>query len=134
MRDPDLDDYPMPAQGERLPVKDPAFAPRLNPRPADNAVFPNGMLESLARIEVEVYRRLAELGAPPVRRVITIVSAAANPVWTTLRVRIVGIEIIAAPHTEAARGTVRLVLHGVDFRCPSMFPVSAICSAGSMHS
>lgn len=39
----------------------------------------------------------------------------ADLVWTTLRVRIVGIEVIAAPQAEAAHGTARLVLHGVDF-------------------
>lgn len=34
-----LDYYPLTAPGERFPVNDPALQPRLEPRPADDAVF-----------------------------------------------------------------------------------------------
>jgi len=41
--DPDvatgLDYYPLPAPGERFPINDPAFEPRMMPRPQDDAVF-----------------------------------------------------------------------------------------------
>jgi len=37
-----LDYYPLVTAGERFPVNDPALAPRLEPRPADDAVFLQG--------------------------------------------------------------------------------------------
>lgn len=37
-----LDYYPLVAPGERFPVNDPALAPRLTPRPADDALFLQG--------------------------------------------------------------------------------------------
>jgi len=46
-----LDYVPLPRTGERFPVSDPALEPRLSPRPADDAEFLHGLLESLARIE-----------------------------------------------------------------------------------
>ncbi|HEX7391108.1 MAG TPA: FGGY-family carbohydrate kinase [Acidiphilium sp.] len=111
-RDSGLDYYPLPAPGERFPVNDPALQPRLTPRPDDDARFLHGMLEGLARIEALGYRRLAELGAPPVRRVLTVGGGAANPVWTALRARILGIEVRAARQTEAACGAAFLALRG----------------------
>jgi sugar (pentulose or hexulose) kinase len=64
-----LDYLPLPRPGERFPVNDPTLAPRLTPRPADDAEFLHGLLESLARIEAHGYALLAELGASPLRRV-----------------------------------------------------------------
>ena len=112
-RDSGLDYYPLPAPGERFPVNDPALQPRLEPRPDDDVRFLHGLLEGLARIEAEAYRRLAELGAPPVRRVLSVGGGAANPVWTALRARIIGVEVTAAAHTEAAYGAARLARQGV---------------------
>jgi sugar (pentulose or hexulose) kinase len=66
-----LDYYPLPRPGERFPVNDPALPPRLEPRPADRAEFLHGLLEGLARIEALGYRRLAELGATPLARVVS---------------------------------------------------------------
>ncbi|MCF3947135.1 MULTISPECIES: FGGY-family carbohydrate kinase [Acidiphilium] len=112
-RDSGLDYYPLPAPGERFPVNDPGLRPRLEPRPDDDARFLHGLLEGLARIEALGYRRLAELGAPPVRRVLTVGGGAVNPVWTALRARILGVEVVAARQTEAAYGTARLALLGL---------------------
>jgi sugar (pentulose or hexulose) kinase len=112
-RDSGLDYYPLPSPGERFPVSDPALPPRLEPRPDDDARFLHGLLEGLARIEAEAYRRLAELGAPPVRRILSVGGGAANPVWTALRARIIGVEVTAATHAEAAYGAARLAQQGV---------------------
>ena len=60
-----LDYLPLPKPGERFPVNDPQLSPRLTPRPADDAEFLHGLLESLARIEARGYGLLAELGATP---------------------------------------------------------------------
>ncbi len=59
-----LDYYPLPGRGERFPVQDPELEPRLQPRPASDAVFFQAILEALAAIEHRGYRLLAELGAP----------------------------------------------------------------------
>ena len=66
-----LDYYPLTAPGERFPVNDPSLQPRLEPRPADDAVFLQGILESISRIEAQAYRLLAEQGATPVSKVYT---------------------------------------------------------------
>ncbi|CAI5947353.1 unnamed protein product [Closterium sp. NIES-64] len=47
-----LDYYPLTRPGERFPVSDPDLQPRLTPRPADDALFLHGILESIATIEV----------------------------------------------------------------------------------
>jgi len=41
-----LDYYPLLRPGERFPVADPALAPRLEPRPADDAAFLQARLGS----------------------------------------------------------------------------------------
>lgn len=115
-QDSGLDYYPLPAQGERFPINDPAMQPRLTPRPDDDARFLHGMLEGLARIEALGYQRLAELGAPPLRRVLTVGGGAINPVWTALRSRILGVPVAPAPQTDAAVGTARLARLGITRR------------------
>ena len=49
-----LDYYPLPAKGERFPVSDPDMTPRLQPRPVSDAEYLHGILESIARIEVQI--------------------------------------------------------------------------------
>lgn len=102
-----LDLYPLPRPGERFPVADPAMAPRLTPRPADDALFLQGMLEALARIETEGYAALAGLGAPRAVRVLTAGGGAANPAWTAIRARALGVPVAPAPETDAATGLAR---------------------------
>jgi len=114
--DPDrpsgLDYYPLPAPGERFPVNDPCLAPRLSPRPADDRAFLQGLFEGIARIEALGYGLLCELGAPPLRRVLTVGGGAANPVWTRIRQRLLGVPVAAAAHQEAAYGAAQLALRG----------------------
>jgi sugar (pentulose or hexulose) kinase len=109
-RDSGLDYYPLPAQGERFPVADPALLPRESPRPADDAAFLHGLLEGIARVEALAYRRLAELGAPPLRRLRSVGGGAGNAAWTALRGRIIGAELAQARSEEAAVGTAGLAL------------------------
>jgi len=114
--DPDrpsgLDYYPLTSPGERFPVNDPQLPPRLMPRPADDRAFLQGLLEGIARIEAQGYRLLMRLGAPPVRRVLTIGGGAANPTWMRIRRRLLGVEVAAAAHSEAAYGAALLALNG----------------------
>lgn len=109
-QDSGLDYYPLLKPGERFPVADPALAPRLTPRPDDDARFLHGMLEAIARIEAQGYARLAELGAPPLRSVRSVGGGAANPVWTAMRARILGVAAAPALSESAAAGVARLAL------------------------
>lgn len=111
-----LDYYPLETPGERFPVADPDLPPRLSPRPRDEVRFLHGMLESMARIERLGYRRLAALGAPMVRQVFTTGGGAANPAWTAIRARVLGVPVHAAPEVQAALGTARLALRAVSAR------------------
>ena len=108
-----LDYYPLPARGERFPINDPDLEPLLAPRPQEDARFFQGILEGIARIEVQGYRRLAELGAPWPTRVISTGGGAANSAWRTIRSQLLGMPVVAAAHQEAAYGTALLALRGV---------------------
>jgi sugar (pentulose or hexulose) kinase len=107
-----LDYLPLPRPGERFPVNDPQLAPRLSPRPADDAEFLHGLLESLGRIEARGYGLLAELGATPLRRVETAGGGAQNPAWTRIRQRLLGVTVSRAAHSEAAYGVALLARDG----------------------
>jgi hypothetical protein len=110
--DAGLDYYPLLAPGERFPVADPAKQPRLAPRPPSDALFLQGLLEGIARIERDGYRRLIELGAPPPRRVLSTGGGARNPAWTAIRRRMLGVPVTAARHQDAAYGAALLALRG----------------------
>lgn len=111
-RDSPLDLLPLPGAGERFPWADPALAPRLQPRPDDDALYLHGLLQGLARIEAAGYARLVELGAPAPRRVLGSGGGAANPAWNRLRERALGVAVMPARDTRAAFGAARLALHG----------------------
>ncbi len=115
-----LDYYPLPAPGERFPVNDPDLAPRLTPRPADDAAFLHGLLEGLARIEAEGYRRLAALGADPLCAVRSTGGGAKNPAFSAIRARMLGVPLRPALSQDAAVGTALLALGLVgEGRAPS---------------
>jgi sugar (pentulose or hexulose) kinase len=105
-----LDYYPLLGPGERFPRNDPDLAPRLSPRPSEPQAFLHGLLEGIARIEAEGYARLAELGAPPPRRVTSIGGGAANPTWTAMREHLLGVPVMTAEHQDAAYGVALLAL------------------------
>ncbi len=116
--DPDrptgLNYYPLARSGERFPINDPALAPRLTPRPDDDAVFLQGMLEAIARIEGEGYAALAALGAPTHARVLTAGGGAQNEAWTAIRHRTLGCPVEKAPEAEASVGMALLALRGLE--------------------
>jgi sugar (pentulose or hexulose) kinase len=105
-----LDYYPLTRIGERFPVNDAQLAPRLEPRPGSNVEFLHGLLQGLAHIETAGYARLAELGAPPLARVVTNGGGAKNPAWRTMRERLLGVPVSMAAHCEAAYGSALLCL------------------------
>lgn len=104
--------YPLAKPGERFPVNDPSYPPRLEPRPADDVVFFQAILEGITAIEKFGYDRLVELGGPEVRSVRTVGGGAANSAWTTMREKALGVPFLAARSAEAAVGAASLVLAG----------------------
>jgi len=109
-----LDYYPLPKPGERFPIADPSLVARISPRPAEPLRFFQGLLEGIAAVEALAYRRLALLGAPPLRRVISIGGGAKNAPWTDIRHRTLGVPVTVAEQTEASYGAALLAMHG----CP----------------
>jgi sugar (pentulose or hexulose) kinase len=107
-----LDYYPLPAKGERFPHPDPQLEPRLQPRPAADAVFFQGILEGLATIEAYGYRLLADLGAPYPSRVVTVGGGAGNRGWQQIRAQRLRVAVSQALHQEAAYGAALLALRG----------------------
>lgn len=108
-----LDYYPLVEPGERFPVLDKEFQPRLTPRPANHAEFLKGMLEGIAQIEKIGYARLTDLGAPSLRSVRSVGGGAANAAWTAIRRRKLGVPFAPAASDEAAAGAARLALIGL---------------------
>ncbi|WP_292212355.1 FGGY-family carbohydrate kinase, partial [Mesorhizobium sp.] len=100
-----LDYYPLGTAGERFPIADPALPPRLTPRPADDADYLKAMFEGMAAIEALGYGRLAELGAPALTSIRSVGGGAANPVWSAIRQRKLGVAFLPALSDEAAAGT-----------------------------
>jgi sugar (pentulose or hexulose) kinase len=107
-----FDYYPLPCPGERFPVNDPELAPRMQPRPDNDAAFLHGLLEGIAAIEARGYRRLVELGASPLKKLLTAGGGARNPVWCEIRQSLLRVPVVAATYTEAAYGAARLARYG----------------------
>jgi sugar (pentulose or hexulose) kinase len=107
-----LDYYPLPSRGERFPLQDPLMEPRLKPRPSSEAVFFQGILEGLARIEQRGYHLLAELGAPYPEEVLTVGGGAENTGWMEIRQQLLGVPVTRAPHQQAAFGAALLARRG----------------------
>jgi D-ribulokinase len=112
-----LDYYPLAAPGERFPINDPVLAPRMTPRPADDAVFLQALLEGIANIETLGYRRLAELGGPKLTSVATVGGGAANERWARIRARTLGVPLRTPDSDEAAVGIARLAQRAIRARC-----------------
>ena len=91
---------------------DPGLQPRLTPRPADDAAFLKGCWKASPASRALGYRRLAELGAQPLRALRTVGGGAANPTWTAIRKRHVPVPFVAALSEEAAVGAALLALQG----------------------
>ena len=102
--------YPLAAPGERFPINDPALAPRLEPRPASEAMFFQGVLEGIAEIEALAYRRLAQLGAPALTSVRSVGGGAGNEGWRRIRQRLLGAPFAPALSQDACVGAARLAL------------------------
>ncbi|QIG47905.1 FGGY-family carbohydrate kinase [Nordella sp. HKS 07] len=115
--DPDqptgLDYYPLPKPGERFPINDPNMESRVTPKPDDERLFFQGLLEGIAGVEALAYRRLAELGATPLKSLRTVGGGAANEGWTRIRERLLGVANETPRSEHAAVGAARLAWRGM---------------------
>lgn len=107
-----LNYYPLVQPGERFPISDPEFSPRLTPRPDTPERFLHGLLEGIARIEARGYQLLQDLGATPLTRVLSAGGGAHNSAWTAIRQRLLPVVVETADSTEASFGTALLALQG----------------------
>ena len=80
-----LDYYPLLTPGERFPINDSTLQPWLEPRPASDKQFLQGMLEGISSVEHLAYSRLAELGGPHPRSIRTVGGGSQNSAWTHIR-------------------------------------------------
>jgi sugar (pentulose or hexulose) kinase len=110
-----LDYYPLPGIGERFPHADPHLQPRMSPRPPDDARFLQGLLEGIASIERIGYSRLQELGAPALKRVITVGGGAHNEPWRRIRERALGVPV-STGSADAAYGAALIALRTLQQR------------------
>ena len=104
---------PLPRPGERFPVDDPELEPVLEPRPVSDALYLQALLEGLAEIEQAGWRRLQQLGAPPVQRVISLGGGARNPQWRAIRQRLLERPVLNRPQCSAALGMAKLAISAV---------------------
>lgn len=105
---------PLLGRGERFPMDDPLREPILEPRPVSDALFLQALLEGITAIEQQGWQRLRELGAPPIRRILTLGGGAHNPQWRRLRERVLGLPILNRPTLSAALGMARLAQGRMD--------------------
>ena len=100
---------PLSRKGERFPINDPDLEPVLLPRPVSDSLYLHGLLEGLARIEAQAWKKLIELnseGETP-KKIITIGGGSSNPQWRRIRQRLIGLPIHSSSK-EPAEGVARL--------------------------
>jgi sugar (pentulose or hexulose) kinase len=105
-----LDYYPLVRKGERFPFANPNKKACLSPRPNDDVLYFQAMLEGIAEIESCAYQRLSQLGAAKLTTVYSVGGGSKNKKWTTIRENKLKVELITPHYTEAAYGVALLAL------------------------
>ena len=100
-----LDYYPLLQKGDRFPINNSELSPRLVPRPENPVLFLHGLLEGIAKIELQGYKLLQALSAATLTRVYTAGGGAKNSTFTKIRGRCLGVPTMGAVHTDAAYGS-----------------------------
>ncbi|VAW52294.1 Carbohydrate kinase, FGGY family [hydrothermal vent metagenome] len=104
----DLDYYPLPATGERFPENNSNKKNITSPRPKSDVTFFQGLLEGIASIEANAYRKLEQLGVALPKRIFTSGGGSKNLAWKKIREQATGIKILNATHSEACYGSALL--------------------------
>jgi len=105
-----LNYYPLPANGERFPISDPDKKPELSPRPEDDTIFFQAILEGIAAVEAQGYALLNTLGAPMLNSIRTLGGGANNLAWKQIRSGYLKTSFQETRHLQAAYGTALLAL------------------------
>jgi D-ribulokinase len=104
--------YPLPEKGERFPINDPELESCVEPRPRDDTIFFQGLLEGIAAVEQRAYRQLQALGAPYPVTVRSVGGGAANAAWTRIRMQSLEARMVEPVSAEAAYGSALLARRG----------------------
>jgi len=105
-----LNYLPLNSQGERFPTNDPYLKPIIKPRPVSDALFLNGLLEGLAKIELNGWKKLKTLSGYFPKKIITIGGGSKNPQWKTIRERTLKIPIVNS-NKSTSFGSALIALH-----------------------
>ncbi len=101
--------YPLKSQGERFPISDPYFQPKITPRPKSKLLFLQAILEGLTNIEKLGFERLDELGASQVKRIFSSGGGQKNTAWMALRAKHLNSPLANSKETEASFGVTQLI-------------------------
>jgi sugar (pentulose or hexulose) kinase len=108
----ELNYYPLPKTGERFPISDINKKSLLSPRPENDIVFFQAILEGITSIEKQAYMLLNSLGAPKPKNNYTMGGGATNRAWMLYRQNQLQVPVIQADHQDAAYGAAKLALQG----------------------
>jgi sugar (pentulose or hexulose) kinase len=105
--------YPLAGGGERFPHNNPEMEERVEPRPENDLLFLQALMEGVTSVEKLGYHCLEEIGGPPVKSIRTVGSGAKNLAWRAIRARMLGIPIVDPVDDEAAVGAAKLARRGL---------------------
>jgi len=105
-----LNYYPLTKPGERFPIANANLQPRLSPRPKNDVIFCQAIIEGLVKIEALCFERLSELGAPSIQQIYTCGGGVKNPVWMQLRQIHLNAPVTLAKQPDAAFGVAQLAV------------------------
>jgi len=80
-----LNYYPLKQKGERFPTANPDQLPCLSPRPKNDAIFLQGIIEGLTEIEEKGLQKLATLSQTNLQTIFTAGGGTKNTFWMGLR-------------------------------------------------
>ena len=106
--------YPLLKPGERFPINDVNFKPKLTPKPKDRNIFFQAILEGITFVEKSCYDKLSDLGGNYPDIIYSVGGGAKNIKWNILRNKILNSKIINPENNEAAYGTA-LLARGIEF-------------------
>ncbi len=105
--------YPLAGRGERFPHHNPDMEERVGPRPENDILFLQALIEGVTSVEKLGYDCLAELGGPSIKSIRTLGGGAKNAAWAAIRTRMLGIPIVDPVDDEAAVGAAKLARRGL---------------------
>jgi len=103
-----LDYYPLVKPEERFPINDPDLEPRIAPRPGNDAIFLQALLEGIAKIEAKCYREVEARTSVYPKMIFTAGGGARNNVWSQIRAQALRCAPLRAKYSEAAIGAAKV--------------------------